>query len=337
MKNSKVKNIFNFLLLFFITFVVLYFALKDDFHAILDQILHLNIFWFLVAILLYVGSVLVRSFGLFKLIREFKKDYPLFQAVRLAFMTQFFNGVTPFATGGQPFQVYHLRKAGVSMTDGTNIIVQNFVVYQIALVFLGIVAVLSNHFFHFFEKVSILQHLVTLGFICNTLVVIGLLFVAYAKEMNKKIIKFAIQLLDKIHLVKDKEAQEKKWEDSVDRFNKSASSLMKNRKLLFQTIGLNLLGLCLLYSVPLAVAYSMGIFDAFNVLEAIVSSAYVMLIGAFVPIPGGTGGLEYGFVQFFGNFVGGAPLNAMMLIWRFCTYYFGMIIGALALYVKGKD
>ena len=61
-----------------------------------------------------------------------------------------------------------------------------------------------------------------------------------------------------------------------------------------------------------------------------------MLIGAFVPIPGGTGGLEYSFIQFYGNFITGSALSAMMLIWRFITYYFGMIVGAIALYVKGK-
>ena len=59
-----------------------------------------------------------------------------------------------------------------------------------------------------------------------------------------------------------------------------------------------------------------------------------MLIGSFVPIPGGSGGLEYGFVAFYGTFISGSLLSAVMLVWRFITYYFGMIIGALAFYIK---
>ena len=81
----------------------------------------------------------------------------------------------------------------------------------------------------------------------------------------------------------------------------------------------------------------MGDFTSYNLFLSIVTSAYVMLIGSFVPIPGGSGGLEYGFVAFFGNFLVGAKLTAVMLIWRFITYYLGIIIGAIMMNVKEKE
>ena len=61
-----------------------------------------------------------------------------------------------------------------------------------------------------------------------------------------------------------------------------------------------------------------------------------MLIGSFVPIPGGTGGLEYGFINFYGNFIKGSVLTAIMITWRFITYYIPMIIGAIAVNVKKR-
>lgn len=82
------------------------------------------------------------------------------------------------------------------------------------------------------------------------------------------------------------------------------------------------------------VLFSMGDFSSVNIFTSIVASAYVMLIGSFVPIPGGTGGLEYGFIKFYGKFISGSILSAAMLIWRFITYYFGLIIGAIAFNVK---
>ena len=60
---------------------------------------------------------------------------------------------------------------------------------------------------------------------------------------------------------------------------------------------------------------------------AITSSAYVLLVGSFVPIPGASGGIEYSFVRFFGNFMPTVLLNALLIVWRFITYYFGMILG----------
>ena len=78
----------------------------------------------------------------------------------------------------------------------------------------------------------------------------------------------------------------------------------------------------------------MGEFNVVSLGVAIVTSSYVMLIGSFVPIPGGTGGLEYGFVTFYGNFITGSKLSAALLVWRFITYYFGLILGSIALNIK---
>ena len=78
----------------------------------------------------------------------------------------------------------------------------------------------------------------------------------------------------------------------------------------------------------------MGDFTSYNIFIAIITSAYVMLIGSFVPIPGASGGLEYGFVSFYGSFITGSTLKAIMLLWRFVTYYFGLIVGSIALNLK---
>ena len=73
-----------------------------------------------------------------------------------------------------------------------------------------------------------------------------------------------------------------------------------------------------------------------NLLTTIVSSAYVMVIGAFVPIPGASGGIEYGFLQFFGTFIQGPVLSAVLLLWRFITYYLPMLLGGILLSLR-KD
>ena len=81
----------------------------------------------------------------------------------------------------------------------------------------------------------------------------------------------------------------------------------------------------------------MGDFTSFNGLEAIVASAYVMLIGSFVPLPGGTGGIEYGFIYFFGVFIiSDVKLRALMLLWRFVTFYMGIVVGGIVLNLKER-
>lgn len=334
MKKNK-KNIINFLILGLITALVLYFSLKDNFHEIMTQILGLNIFWLLIAVLLLFLYWGFRAFSIHSVIVKFKKEYTIKQSLKLTLVTQFFNAVTPFATGGQPFQVYALKKDGIGITSGTNIIMQNFIVYQVALVLLGILAVGYNGIFHVFKSAVILKHLVTIGFLINTLVVVFLFLIAFGKRFNTFVIDKAIKILDKLHLVKDKEAKLKEWNQYIANFHTGAKKLLQDKKTFFITTLANFISLICLYLVPLAVLYGMGNYDT-NIITCVVASSYTMLMGAFVPIPGGTGGLEYGYMKFFGELVKGPVLNASMLLWRGITYYLGLIVGAIALNIKVK-
>ena len=200
--------------------------------------------------------------------------------------------------------------------------------------FLGIVAVVSNFAFHIFNKVSLLQHLVLLGFIANTVVIVVMFIVSFSHKLNKKMVSLGITILTKLHLVKDKEKKLNEWDEHINRFHKGAKILLSNKKDFVKTILYNAVALCCLYSIPFVLLCSMGDFNSYSILISVVTSAYVMLIGSFVPIPGASGGLEYGFMSFYGNFIGGAKLKAIMLLWRFVTYYFGIIVGSIALNMK---
>ena len=310
----KYKNIINIVVLIVITGIVLYFALKDDFEAIVDRLLHINVLYLLLAFLMVIIYWLLRSLALHKITKKIKKDNKYKSSLQLMLRTQFFNAITPFSTGGQPYQIYYLKQQGIPTSVSTNIILQNFIVYQIALVFLGVVAVLSNYIFHIFNKVSLLQHLVMLGFICNTAIIVVMFIVSFSKKLNTKIVALGITILTKLHLVKDKQKKLNQWDVRINDFHRGAKILLKNKWEFVKTILYNLVALVCLYSIPVFLLYSMGDFNSYNILLAIVTSAYVMLIGSFVPIPGASGGLEYGFMAFYGSFIGGSTLKAIMLL-----------------------
>ena len=243
--------------------------------------------------------------------------------------TQFFHAITPFAAGGQPWQIYKLKKDGLSLGESTNVVIQDFIAYQIALVFLVGCAIISNYIFHIFPSDSLLKKLVTIGFIINTVVVIVLFIVAFSKKWNKKLIDGSISLLHKIKIIKDKEKQLQKSEKFIHNFHRSAIILFKDKFNMFRIISLNFIALVGQYLIPFTLLMGLGIY--INPLIVIITSAYVMLIGSMVPIPGGTGGLEFSFMAFFKNFITGPQLSIIMIVWRLVTYYFGIVVGGLTL------
>ena len=88
---------------------------------------------------------------------------------------------------------------------------------------------------------------------------------------------------------------------------------LKKRKGL-STIGilLNMLSLICLYIIPLVIIMGISNGNSMSIIDTLTASAYVYVIGSFVPIPGATGGIEYGFTQFYGNFIGIETISALL-------------------------
>lgn len=331
-----IKGKLSYLLLLFLTLIVLYFSLKDDFDSVIYELKNANIWWILVAVLLTISYYVLVSIGLHKIIKKYNLNFTLIQAIKLKFKTKFFDSVTPTSTGGQPYQVYSLTTSGISILDSTNIALQNFVVFQTALVLIGVISVISNQFLNLFEENNFLKLLVFIGFTINLSIAIVLFLIAFTKKFNNFVYSKVINLGVKLKLIKDKEKVYKAYNEYAENVKKGTISLMKDKKRFISILCLNFFGLVLNYLVPLAILYSIGDYHSFGPLECVIASAYVLLMGSFIPLPGGTGGLEYGFIVFFGNFLTGGKLTALMLLWRFVTYYFVMILGAIVLNIRKK-
>ncbi len=327
----------NALVLLIITIIILYFVVKDDFSTIVTTLTTINLAWFFVAVILYFLYVLIKAYVLYLTAKTEKDDFRYPQALKFTWITQFFNGITPFSTGGQPMEIYLLKKDGIKAAKGTSIIMQTFIFYQIALVALGVFAVISNYFFGFFHELPLLRKLILLGFICNTAVAVVLLLVSFSNKANHFVANKVIAFLSKIKLVRKKEQMLENWNQRLDDFYDNATKLRKNKVLFLKGVLLNLLSLTIYYALPLFILYSMHDYTSLTLLKTVTSSAYVLIIGSFVPIPGASGGIEYGFMTFFGTFLVGAKLSVLLLIWRFLTYYLSMIIGAVLFNVYIKE
>lgn len=334
---KTIKNKLSLLIVLLLTIVVLYFSLRNDFDDVVQELRNANIWWFLIAVISVLGYYFLSSVSMHLIIKKYNKDYTLWQTVKLKFKTKFFDTITPTSTGGQPYQVYSLTSSGISVLDSTNICLQSFVVFQVALVLMGITAVCANNILHLFTANEGLKILVLIGSLINTGIAVFLFLVSFTTKFNNFIYRKVINIAVKLHLVKDVEKTNKMYEEYVKNVKAGTTSLLKNKKEFLLIILLNFVGLCLEYIVPLFVLYSIGDYTSFGAFKCIIASAYVLLMGSFIPLPGGTGGLEYGFVSFFGNFLTGGKLTTLMLLWRFITYYLIMILGAIALNIRKKE
>ena len=334
MKKNKIKYIFNFLLIAIVLSIVLYFSLKDNYQEIISTILKMNYIWIFAAILALIIYRLCASLGHYYIIKANNGKVSYLKCFQINLMILFFHGITPFAGGGQPMEIYFLHKEGIPVTKATNITLQNFIVYQIALILTGLIALIYNHIFNVFPNDSLIKYLVVLGFTINTLVLVVTFILSFGKKTNKFIIEKEIHFLAKIKIIKEEKKTQEKCQKYLQSFHDNAIELKKNKKIVAFMVLINIIGLMTMYSMPYPILRGMGI--NINIFEVITAIAYVMIIGSFVPIPGGTGGIEYSFIFFFQYLISGSILHAAMLVWRLISYYLGMIFGAIALSLYRK-
>ena len=321
----------NIILLVIVSFIVVFFTLKDDFHGAMNYFKNINYLWILVAILFMMLNIFFQSLSQYRFLKEVKPEYRFSSCFKLMCMAMFFNAITPFSSGGQPFEMYLLNKEGIKVSDSLNALIQNFITYQFGLIFTSTIAIIVNAIFKILPDSLLLQKIVLIGYFVNIIVMGVIIFISRAKKVNTKIFSKIFKFIFHFKFIKNKEEKEEKFLKYLDDFYNSTAIMKNNKKNTILSFIFNLISLCFLYLIPVFVFYSFGYFKL-DFIESFISSSFTFLIGSFVPIPGATGGLEYGFIDFFKVFISNsAMLSAGMLLWRLITYYFSMVLGGIIL------
>ena len=334
MKNVKRNTILVLLLML----VVFYFIIKDDYQNILYNLSIANRGYLLLGVIFVLLYYFLKAVCIYSIAKEHNEKITMKQMINQTLITQFFNGITPFSTGGQPMQIYMLKNSGIPVGSATNIIIQDFLMYQLALITMGIVALVSNTIFHFFDLDVGWYSLLIAGFVINTLIGLFLLFISFSKKFNDFLGKLIIKIGAKIKIFKDKEKAIETWENKLEEFHESAKLFKEKKGLLLKCYLFNCLALVAYYIIPLFVFLSFDKTLSIAPLAVITSSAFILIIGNFVPIPGGSVGIELAFTSIFGSFLSSNLISSALIIWRFITYYLGILIGGCALsFYKGSD
>jgi len=325
MKNIKSKS----LIVLLITIGMLFLILKDDFTNIIDILKTVNPFWIIIAITVSFIGTFIQSISFKLIINQHKEDFSLLKTFRLNIITNFFNGITPLASGGHPFQIYELHKEKVKVADATSVVIENFLVYQISLMFISIVFLLINYIFNIVDFNTTLTILFYLGFLLNLLILIVLYVLGSSKTFGKRISVSIAKVLAKIKIISDESRIINKLETVSVEFYNGFKEMKKNKKVIFQGILIQIVGISIYFASTIFVFKALALNIDMNVGECAMASLFAFMAGSIVPIPGGTGGMEYSFFGFFSTFASGAPLKSALLLWRFITFIFPVVFGGI--------
>ena len=330
---EKLKLKTNLPILILVSVITCYLVVKDSVRDVRGIIASCNILFIVLAFITALVSDLFKGLSLFTVAKKCEADLSLKDAYSLQLETNFFNGVTPFALGGQPFQLYLLKHRNkLPYVKGSYIIFCDYYAFQIVLLFFTVLFFFINLVFHVIELNSILNTFLLLGFLVHVGTFSVLIYASKSKT-NSLALKF-IHLLKKMHIIKKEKKIKKKVDKRLNKLRVLINEFQKDKKLVIKTVVYN--GLKLIF-YSLAIVF---IFKSIDVVVnpgvAIIAGVFTWVMASFVPIPGATGGVEFSFITMFETLFAESLVASAVILWRFTSYYLMVIFGAILFVIMNK-
>ena len=323
---SRKKIIFNGVFLAVVFALTIYGVFHgEDLSSMMDAIHRADKRWLipgiaLVAFFIWGESIIIwymmRSSG----IQLKKRTCFLFSSVGF-----FFSCITPSASGGQPMQIYYMKKEKISIPVSTVILMIVTITYKLVLVVIGIgIAIFGRGFLH--KYLEGILPVFYLGLALNIFCVTFMTILVFHPLLAKAIMVKGMKLLERLHLVKKKDGRLKKLEDSMDTYRNTAAYLKNNPFVIVKVIGITFIQRMALFAVTWFVYQAFGLhgtgFWEILFLQAVISVSVDML-----PLPGGMGISETLFLNIFSPVFGGL-LPPGMVLSRGLGYYGELLISA---------
>ncbi|MEK6263275.1 MAG: flippase-like domain-containing protein [Clostridium sp.] len=295
---------------------------------LIHQMNNLQIGWLIAAALSMFLYWVFEAKTLQSVIFLIKKDYKFKEAFKVTMTGQYFNSITPFASGGQPMQLYTLTKQELGYGSAGSALMIKFIIYQTILTIYSLILILWKAPF-FKSKMSNLFYLITIGFIVNASVIICLIIFSKHRKLTHKIIMFLSKILTKFKIVKDISKMENRINDNLEKFHDNMEIVKHSKILMLKSIMYTICQLTIYFSIPYFIYLSFGMRGA-SLGSMIAGTAFVIMLTAFIPLPGAIGGAEGAFFMFFTLFFLSNNIMAAILLWRVITFYSCIIFGFYA-------
>ena len=106
----------------------------NDLPAIIEELKSVDVKYVLLALACVLGYLALYPLSLCILTKARNCDIKMSTTYSIAMTEHFFNGITPLATGGQPFQAHSFSRAKVKISESTGLLLTNLIIYMIFFV-----------------------------------------------------------------------------------------------------------------------------------------------------------------------------------------------------------
>lgn len=348
------KNLFSVLFIAFVVCVLAFTAYNDFFDSdgqrdpfsweMLSNVFSSSWQFFLLAVFALFLCYLLKGSKLSIMCKAMTGKWHFGTCFETGIIGHYYNNVTPLAVGGQPFEIYHLAKHGVTGGHATSLPIATYFLNQIAFVILGIVGLICipyNALFSIFP--AVFKVMAIIGLTCCAILPFLVIVFSMMPRIGATLVKFVMFLGSKLKIIKRPKETTYKTLKTVIQNSKCLKKFVKRPHAFVPTFILSFLE----QVASASIAYFTLKFFGFH--SPLVESGLIGWIQivqvciilnsaiSFIPTPGNSGAADLSFYILFKSGLAVGLAFPAMVIWRCLSFYSYIVIGFLFAALKKKS
>lgn len=323
---SKKKGIANLLFLVLVIAITIWSVFRGQDLRELSKYMHgADSRYWIVGVVCVVIFICSESVIIHYMMRSINQRTKLMHCFLYSFVGFFFSCITPSATGGQPAQIYYMKKDKISIPIATLVLMIVTITYKLVLVVLGLAVVIIR-------PASMMRYLEPvlgwcyLGVGLNVFCVSFMGLLVFHPSMACNILVFGVKLFAKMHILRKSEQKIQRITDAMKKYQDVAAYFRTHKLVVFNVFVITVFQRVLLFFVTYLTYKSFGL-EGIGVVAVTGLQGMISVSVDMLPLPGGMGISESLFLRIFKDICGNMTLPAMVVS-RGLAYYTQLFISA---------
>ena len=323
MADKKLRGqILFFLLVMGLSFYTVFHG--QDLEQILASLDKLSPAAFVAAVVTALFFVSAEGIMIWYLLRDLHGASSLLQCISYSFIGFFYSGITPSATGGQPMQLYYMRKHHNGLSQSSVVLMTVALLYKFVLVVIGIAMLL---FWHGPLKRHLRGYypLYLLGLSLNTVLVLALLAVMLLPGIIRSILLTLEKCLVKIRILKPSAQRTERIVRFVGGYQEAVRFLIDHKRKVLHVCLFTVVQRCSVF-VLAWIVYCGFPLEGADALTVMLLQASVYIAVDMLPLPGAQGITELMYRSIFADIFTDGYLMPSLYVTRGINFYFLLLV-----------
>lgn len=271
--------------------------------------------------------VCAEGFMIWYLLKGMGARSGLASCIGYSFVGFFYSGITPSATGGQPMQLYYMKKDGNRLSDSSVVLMTVAVIYKFVLVVTG-AGILLFWYQPLCARLNGYLALYLLGLFLNVALVALLLCVITAPGGMYRLLSRLERWLVHLKFLKSSAQREQKLLDFVDGYRNAVHFLWTHKKRVCAVVLCTFLQRGSVFFLTWFVYRGFGLAGS-SMTEIVLLQASVYIAVDMLPVPGAQGITELMYQAVFADIFTGQLLMPSLYVTRGINFYFLLLVSLL--------